>query len=58
MEYFLLQMNGKGSPSMASKLLERNTDANGQVSDESLIAKTVGTTYAGSYSHAPYEFPA
>ncbi|KAL5520727.1 hypothetical protein ACEPAF_2729 [Sanghuangporus sanghuang] len=38
--------NGKGSVSIASKLLEQNTDANGEVPNETLIAKTVGTTYA------------
>ncbi|KAL5514759.1 hypothetical protein ACEPAG_2075 [Sanghuangporus baumii] len=38
--------NGKGSASITSRLLEQNTDANGEVANENLIAKTVGTTYA------------
>lgn len=34
---------------MTSKLIESNTDANGTVRNEDLIAKAVGIAYAGRY---------
>ena len=42
-----VQVNGTAVPSMTSKLMGSNTNSNGDVVDEDIIAKATGIAYAG-----------